>query len=70
MCDVCVMFCSTDQVALVVFADDVFNYTIMNLDADSPYAVRVWAFTTMGDQESAQVEVGALGECPMSRGSQ
>jgi hypothetical protein len=50
----------TDQVALEVFTDDVFNYTIMNLDPASPYAVRVWAFTTMGDQESAQVELGAL----------
>ena len=48
--------------AQIIVTDDVFHFTITDLDIESPYVVLVWAFTILGDQEPARVELEARGE--------
>ena len=57
---VCVL-CSGEQVALVTLENDVFEYTITNLDNRSPYVILVWVFSNHGDQEPARLELPPLG---------
>ena len=53
--------CSTDVVARNAVPPHVRQFTIINVDIDSPYAILVWAFTNK-DQEPARVELWPLGE--------
>ena len=59
------MLYSVDLVAQVVLPDDVLQYTITNADIDNPYLIRVWAFTTMGDQDPARVDLEPLRDIGM-----
>ena len=54
--------CSIVQVGQKLLPDDVFEFTISNLDVELPYVVLVWAFSSSADHHPARVELPPLGE--------
>ena len=54
--------CSIVQVDQKLLPDDVFEFTISNLDVELPYVVLVWAFSSSADHHPARVELPPLGE--------